>query len=278
MSRPLRIEYPGALYHVTSRGNERKEIFLDRLDRRRFLDLLSVIVRRFGWRVYAYCLMPNHYHLLLETPRPELVRGMQQLNGIYARRFNRRHVRSGHLFGGRFHSILIERDAHLVEVARYVVLNPVRAGICKLPEDYRWSSYRATAGLEKPPAFLAADELLRVFASRPDTARRHYKHACFEPIVEDPWASLRGQIYLGSEHFAQKAIGLGNGDRLDREIPFPQRDPAPPSLAELFDSHGEQAMLIAYREHGYRIGELADHLGCHYSTVSRRLRRLEGGR
>ncbi len=275
MSRQLRIEYPGALYHVTARGNERKAIFLDDLDRRRFIELLADGVERYSWRLYAYCLMGNHYHLLLETLRPELARGMKWLNSVYVQRFNRRRGRCGHLFGERYHSVLIEKDVHFLEVARYVVLNPVRAGLCELPQEYPWSSHRATSGLEEAPDFLAIDELLARFAGTSGQARLGYRSFCLEPAIESPWANLRGQIYLGSKGFAKRAAARGLLGRGEREIPHAQREPVPLSLADLFRRHGEKAIVVAYREHGYRLCDLARHLGCHYATVSRRLRRLE---
>jgi putative transposase len=276
VSRPLRVEYAGALNHITARGNERKPIFRDEFDRSRFLALIARVVARGWWRLYAYCLMENHYHLLLETTRPELIRGVQQLNGSYAQGFNRRHGRSGHLFGGRYHAILVERDRHLLEVARYIVLNPVRAGICEAPEDYRWSSYRATIGLESEPPGLAVRELLELFGSDASSASRHYQSFVADGIEADPWRSLRGQIYLGSKAFAAQAARRGRLEIPDAEVPRVQQDPVPPTLTELFAAHGEKAIVVAYRAHGYRLRELAKHLGIHYSTVSRRLQRIEG--
>ncbi len=278
MSRQLRIEYAGALYHVTARGNERKPIFLDDLDRRRFLELLADGIERYSWRLHAFCLMGNHYHLLLETLRPELARGMKWLNSVYVQRFNRRRGRCGHLFGERYHAILIEKEAHFLEVARYVVLNPIRASLCELPQEYPWSSYRATSGLEAVPDFLTVDELLSRFARTSNQARLAYRSFCIEPTTESPWKKLHGQIYLGSESFAEGAAAHGFLDKGEPEIPLVQREPAPPSLARLFREHGETAIVIAYREHGYRLRELAEYLDCHYATVSRRLRRLELGR
>ena len=136
MARPLRLEFPGAVYHVTSRGNARAAIFLDDEDRPIFLGVLGAVVARFGWLCHAYCLMDNHYHLLLETPDPNLSRGMRQLNGVYTQRFNRRHGRVGHVLQGRFKAILVDRDGYLLELARYLVLNPVRAGRVKDPGRY----------------------------------------------------------------------------------------------------------------------------------------------
>ena len=157
MARPLRLEYEGALYHVTSRGNARESIFLDEGDRSRFLEILADVVDRYGWICHAYCLMTNHYHLLIETPSAGLSRGMQLLNGVYTQWVNRRHDRVGHLLQGRFKAILVEKESHLLELARYVVLNPVRAKMVRSVRAWRWRSYRATAGQTEVPEFLTVD-------------------------------------------------------------------------------------------------------------------------
>ena len=141
MARPLRMQYAGALYHVTSRGNARHAIFRDDFDRKVFLDLLETVTEDFHWLCHAYCLMANHYHLVIETPEANLSSGMRQLNGVYTMRFNRRHRTVGHVLQGRFKAILIQRESHLLEVCRYVVLNPVRAEGVKRPEEWKWSSY-----------------------------------------------------------------------------------------------------------------------------------------
>ena len=133
MARPLRIEFEGALYHVTSRGNARQHIFLHDSDRKKFFDVLADVVERFQWICHAYCLMDNHYHLVIETPEANLSRGMRQLNGVYTQVFHRRHGRVGHLFQGRYKAILVEKESYLLELAKYVVLNPVRAGLVSYP-------------------------------------------------------------------------------------------------------------------------------------------------
>jgi putative transposase len=163
MPRPPRIQAPGALYHINSRGNRREPIYLDERDRRIFLSLLGQVVRRYEWLCLSYCLMDNHFHLLLETPKPNLSAGMQRLKGAYGRWFNDRYGLVGHLFQGRFHSELVAGDEHLLEVGRYIVLNPVRAGLARRAEDWPWSSYSATIGPRRPPAFLSVESLLQHF-------------------------------------------------------------------------------------------------------------------
>ena len=160
MARPLRLEFPGAIYHVTARGNARNAIFLDDEGRALFLGCLGEVVARLGWRCHAYCLMDNHYHLLIETPEGNLSRGMRQLNGVYTQCFNRRHGRVGHVFQGRFKAIVVDRDSYLLELCRYVALNPIRAAMVAQIEHYAWSSYPATMGLAECPAWLETDWVL----------------------------------------------------------------------------------------------------------------------
>ena len=149
MTRPLRIEYPNAVYHVTSRGNARNKIFLGDQDRENFLAVLDAVVKRYNWLCHAYCLMDNHYHLMIETPDANLSRGMRQLNGVYTQKYNWWHSKTGHIFQGRYKAILVEKENYLLELCRYVVLNPVRANMVDKPEEWKWSSYGATAGLTK---------------------------------------------------------------------------------------------------------------------------------
>ncbi len=170
MPRRHRFQAPGAIYHLTSRGTEGRDIFLDDLDRRVILAELEVVVLDLDWVCPAYCLMTNHFHLLIQTPEANLAVGMHRLNSAYANYFNRRHDHVGHLFQSRYSAEVIERESHLLESCRYVVLNPVRAGICRQPGRWQWSSYRATAGYVPPPPFLAADWVLGQFGHAPRRA------------------------------------------------------------------------------------------------------------
>jgi REP element-mobilizing transposase RayT len=197
MGYPRRIEFPGALYHVTSRGAARAPIYQDAHDREVFLDLFADAVARWDWRCHAYCLMTNHFHLVVETTSPTLATGMQQLNSKYARAFNRRHERVGHLFESRYRAIIVERDSHLLEVARYVVLNPVRAGACREPGAWPWSSYRATAGAEPVPAFLTVDALLGLLQPSGRRARMRYRAFVADAPRERLWRNVRDGRFLG---------------------------------------------------------------------------------
>lgn len=274
MARPLRIEYPGAVYHVTSRGNARHHIVADDRDRAQFLTLLAQVIGRFGWLCHAYCLMDNHYHLLLETPRPNLSRGMRQLNGRYTQAYNRRHQRVGHLFQGRFTAILVEKDAHLLELCRYVVLNPVRAKMVTHPRLWTWSSYRGTAGETAGPVWLTMDWVWGQFASRLREAQLRYRQFVAEGRGGPrPWDHVQGQIYLGSEAFIEQH----QPNRVIQEIPRRQTHATRPPLHAVFQRRGRETQLIAvaYRQYGYRLHEIATHLGVHYATVSRRLKQAE---
>jgi REP element-mobilizing transposase RayT len=195
MARPLRLEFPGAIYHVTARGNAQGAIFLDDHDREGFLALFARVVKRYEWVCHAFCLMGNHFHLVVETPRPSLAAGMRQLNGVYAQTFNHRHRRSGHVFGERFKSVVVEKDEHLVAAAAYVVNNPVRAGLCGAAVDWAYSSYRATAGVVAAPAFLTLDWLLSQFAGELHAAQARYRTYVAEAALRH-LGEVRGEIYL----------------------------------------------------------------------------------
>ncbi len=274
MARPLRIEYPGAVYHITTRGNAYQDIFLDAVDREKFLEILAQTIERFNWGCHAYCLMTNHYHLLIETIDPTLSRGMRQLNGVYTQAFNRRHDRVGHVFQVRYKAILVEKEAYLLELARYIVLNPVRAKMVKAPEEWNWSSYRATAGLDKAPSFLPTDWILSQFADEREKAQRLYRRFVAEGLGRSPWDDLKGQIYLGSEKFIES---VPKPQAKLKEIPREQRLLGRLPLSEIFAAAEtrDDGILAAYRDHGYTMQEIAEYLGVHYATVSRHLSKLE---
>jgi putative transposase len=211
MARPLRIEFAGAVYHVTSRGNERRPIFRTHRDRLTFLRFLGETVERFGWSVTAWVLMTNHFHLVIRTPQPNLSRGMHWLNGRYAGWYNRTHRRSGHLFQGRFHAFLIHaflnnEEAYLAEVLRYVVLNPVRAGMVASPEAYRWSSYRATGGFETAPEWLDVATVLALFERQSPSTEACYRDFVLAKVEsqERLWDKVINGIYLGTEAWAKQ--------------------------------------------------------------------------
>lgn len=228
MARPLRLEFPGAVYHVTSRGDRQESIFLDDEDRRTFLRLLSREVMQQGWWLYAYCLMDNHYHLLVETPEPGLGRGMGRLNGVYTQAFNRRYGLVGHLFQGRYKAIVVERDSYLLELCRYIVLNPVRAHLVDTPALWPWSSYPATVGTASAPEWLATDRVLRLFHKNRDAARPAYARFVAEGANgPSPWQDLTGQMFLGGDRFLEQMQGLA-AEQGAEDVPEQQRKPARP--------------------------------------------------
>jgi|SRR5687768_9225932 len=281
MARPLRIEYDGALYHVTSRGNELKAIFRDDGDRHLFLNILAQVTERFHWICHAYCLMGNHYHLVIETLDGNLSKGMRQLNGVYTQAYNRRHHRVGHLFQGRFKAILVQKESYYLEVCRYVVLNPVRAKTVKHPREWAWSSYRATGGAGQVARCLTVDELLSHFGRRRGPAQKRYREYVGEGIAGTTiWDNLEAQSLLGLEGFADALRGHATGKETLREIPKGQRLIGRASLKKLFDKTGKEKatrdrlISLAVNQHGYSQMEVARHLKLHYSTVSRLIKRV----
>ena len=175
MARQLRIEFPGAFYHVTARGNERKAVFKSIKDREKFLSYLESASNRYGAVIHAYCLMDNHYHILIETPLGNLSKIMQHINSAYTTYFNIKRKRSGHLFQGRYKSILVEVDEYAKELSRYIHLSPVRAKMVKTPEEYQWSSYSYYADKKKTPEWLYRDFILGYFGKRLSASQKNYK-------------------------------------------------------------------------------------------------------
>jgi putative transposase len=276
MARPLRIEYDGAVYHVTSRGNVRQDIFLDEGDKEEFLDILCSVVKRFNWLLHAYCLMDNHYHLLIETQDGNLSAGMRQLNGIYTQRINRRHNRVGHIMQGRYKAILIDKETYLAELSRYIVLNPVRAGMRKKPEQWKWSSYGKTAGIGEGCKCLTTDWLLGQFAKTRKIAQQRYIEFVNAGINGDkPWDKLVGQVLMGDEGFIERMKPLLEDKDKIQEIPREQRHSARPTLKKILKGKNndrealESAACEAHVRYGYRLKEIAGEIGVHYATVSR---------
>ena len=245
MSRPLRIEFPGAVYHVTSRGNERKDIFRDDVDRQIFLDLLGRCVQRYGWIVTAYVLMSNHYHLVIELTSATLSRGLHWLNGTYTQGFNKRHRRAGHLFQGRPHTPIIDKESYLLTVLRYVVLNPVRASMVPTPGEHFWSSYRSTAGLAPAPDWLRVDVALSPFCPDTTVAQAMYQDFVYAGIglSARPWDELVGGIYLGSEPWLEKVRQRVESAPRDYEHPRPQRYVGKPAMPEVVRAVAESVNL-----------------------------------
>lgn len=278
MARPLRIELAGGLYHVTSRGDRREAIYRDDRDRADWHGVLGDVCTRFNWRCHAYCQMTNHYHVVVETPDANLSKGMRQLNGVYTQQFNRRHGLVGHLFQRRFKAILVERDTYLLELARYVILNPVRAGVVPDAATWPWSSYRAMVGLSSAPTWLERDWVLGQFGRDRRQCQKRYAAFVAEGLGQaSVWEGLRHQVFLGSDHFVEQTAGAsGPAERL-REVPRAQRRPLAKPLAFFEHAYPDrrEAMASAYLSGVYTMEDIADHFGVHYSTVSRAVHRVE---
>ena len=274
MARPLRIQYDGAVYHITSRGNARKPIYKEDEDRRIFLEVLHKANSRYNWLCHAYCLMNNHYHLIIETPDGNLSQGMRQLNGVYTQLYNKRHNRVGHIFQGRYKAILIQKESHLLEASRYVVLNPVRAKAVKEPGGWKWSSYRGTAGKEKPHPCLTTDWILGQFGKKRRESEKKYSEFVIAGIGEEIWKDVKGQSILGKDEFIERFLNHVKGYGKVKEIPRSQRYIGRPGIAKLLKGAKRKKEISrkakeAVERYGYSQKEVADYLRIHYSTVSR---------
>jgi putative transposase len=281
MARPLRIEFPGAVYHITSRGNARQAIFLDDKDYSNFLEVLCSVINRYNWILHAYCLMSNHYHLLIETPEGNLSEGMRQLNGVYTQQFNRRHNRVGHVLQGRYKAILVDKDSYLLELCRYVVLNPVRAGLVKSPKEWKWSNYRDTSGYHKGIPCLTTDWILLQFGNkRKEALIRYREFVCAGLKEESPWKEVKGQLFLGGDRFIEKFKRLIEDKEDLKEIPKIQRYVTRPSLEKIFKGKRkykgleDKAVYEAHIRYGYTLREIAQYHSVHYATISRAVNRI----
>ncbi len=276
VSRPLRVEFPGAVYHITARGACDEAIFLVNEDRERFLKTLASVADRYHVLCHAYCLLDDQYHLLLETPEANLSRAMRQLNGVYGRDFSRRHRRPGQVLGGRFRAQVVEKDSYLLEFARYIVLAPVRAGLVNDPSKWRWSSYAATAGEATAPPFLAADWVPALLGQdSPSTAHARYKAFVAKGLKEDKalLEELEGRPIVGRETFAESLEPCLHDVAMLKKVAMRKRR-APPALSDVLRGTSSRAsrnerICEAYRRHGYTMKAIADFLDLHYSTVSR---------
>jgi len=277
MTRPLRIELAGGLYHVTSRGDRREAIFFDDADRRDWLEVFAQVCARFNWLCHGWCQMSNHYHLVIETVEGNLSQGMRQLNGVYTQHVNRKYERVGHVFQGRYKAILVEKEGYLLELSRYVVLNPVRAGMVSDAGQWPWSSYAAMVGDVPAPSWLTIDWLLGQFGEHRSVAVARYQDFVRAGIGLAPlWDGLRGQIYLGSDAFLSRMQALPNTS-VAAEVPHTQRRPLAKPLLEYRQDGPDPAtcMAAAYASGDYTMQAIAKAFEVHYTTVSRAVRKFE---
>lgn len=275
MSRPIRIEFPGALYHVSNHGSLQRSIVLLEADRKAFLETLGLVVKRFSWLLHSYVLLGDHYHLIVETPKPNLSKGMRQLNGVYTQYFNRTHQQEGTLFQGRFKGVLFEKDGYLLDLCRHVVLNPVRVGRSSSADKYRWSSHRAMAGLVKPPDFLHTDSVLAHFGKQGRETQRKYRQYVKDGVRQpSPLKQRSDQILLGGRDFRNEMKALLNGEKLVRR--GPKRVTRRRSLNVIFKDVSTKPRILrnqlikkAHIDHTYTLMEIGNHLGLHYTTISK---------
>ncbi|HUT91486.1 MAG TPA: transposase [Thermoguttaceae bacterium] len=258
MARPLRIEFAGALYHVMSRGNERKAIVRDDADRKKRLDWLRRTVETYGWRLYAFVVMNNHDQLFVETPEANLSAGMQHLNGSYTSYFNRRHRRVGHLLQGRFRAHLIEEEGYFLEVSRYIHLNPVRVNLVGRPEDYAWSSYPGYCRKGQAVGWVTCEPVLGEFGEDSGQARRAYGRfvrAGVEAPPKSPFAEAVGGLLLGGEAFVDRMRRLLGDRPADPSVPDMKRLQSRPPLDEVLQA---VAAHFGYEEPPWSRGRRSD--------------------
>lgn len=283
MARPLRIEYPDAYYHVTSRGNEQKEIFKSRRDREKFLSYLESAAERYGAVIHVFCLMSNHYHLLLETPEGNLSQIMRHVNGAYTTYFNVKRKRSGHLFQGRYKAILIEADEYATELSRYIHLNPVKVGIVAKPEEYEWSSYRQYTGLTGAQAWLKTGFILGFFKNK-DAYRQYVEDVIHQETANPLKGAIAGTI-LGSANFVKKVTRAWLGEtKTDRNLPAAKKL-SRPTPGEIIDMVSRQipkdeklakkvSIFFYHRFSGARLREVGERFGMSDAAVTQSSKRL----
>jgi putative transposase len=290
MARPLRITYPGAFYHVTSRGNERKDIFKSKRDREKFLEYFESAAKRYDAVIHVFCLMDTHYHLLLETPSGNLPQIMRHINGAYTTYFNVKRGRSGHLFQGRYKSILVDIDEYAKELSRYIHLNPVRAKMVKTPEEYEWSSYKFYIGEKKPPEWLYRDFILGYFGKKVSIAQTEYRKfvtAIVNKKYDDPLDEVVSSTLLGSPDFIafikDKFLSY---QKPDKNLPVLKELIDKVSLKDIFDEvesvFGKEAVLgrnvkmfLCQRYTGEKLKDIGDFFGVGESGVSQACRRVK---
>lgn len=279
MTRPLRLEFAGVLYHVTSRGDHREAIYRDDVDRLAWLETLALVCNRFNFVIHAYCQMTNHYHVLIETVEGNLSQGMRQLNGLYTQHFNRRHRLVGNLFQGRYKAILVQRESSLLELTRYVVLNPLRARMVQSLAEWPWSSHHCLVGADKTPEWLDAEWLLAQFGTTRSEALQRYVRFVMDGMGRDsPLKDVSYQLILGDEAFTARYHNEQGKDSL-RDVSKAQRRAIGWPLEEYrrqFPDRDE-AMARAYFSTAFTMAQIAEFFGISLRTVNRAVKKYEAG-
>jgi putative transposase len=291
MARPLRVQFPGAFYHITSRGNERKPVFRTDTDRKKFLGYLQSAHEKYGALVHCFCLLPNHYHLILETPRGNLSEILHHINGAYTTYFNIKRRRSGHLFQGRFKAILVEKEVYAQELSRYIHLNPVRAGLAEDPSAYPWSSYGCYVGLQKKPSWMVTRTILGYFGKDEKKAYKAYRDFVEEAMgkeARNPFREVVGSTFLCSQRYIEQVVRSGgiphNDDK--RNVPALRVLHKRPALKEIekwiegIVSREEEifrkfCLHFSHRFGGYSLEEIGAYYGMKGAAVSQAARRFQ---
>ncbi len=282
MTRPLRIQYPGAMYHIISRGIGKMTIFHNEKDWKKFIQFMDRVIKRYNWICHAYCCMGSHFHLCLETPDANMAVGMKYLNQLYSQFYNWKYQRVGPVFQGRYKSWLIEREEKFLDNCRYIVNNPVEAKMVQHPSEWPWSSFRATRGLEKVPAYLEIDFLLKHFSSSREKAQKMYEDFVMAGIgMESPLLEAKNQIFLGSDSFIAEAMQHVIGNDEMNNVPKVQKDAGSPTLEYIFaklqsisKEKRNRLILNAHDIHNHTQREIGNHLGLHPGYISRIVIRL----
>ena len=276
MARALRIEFEGALYHTINRGVGRMTIFHNDKDWQKFLSFQERVVKQFNWICHAYCLMGNHYHILIETPDPNLARGMKILNQLYSQFYNWKYQRTGTVFQDRYKAWLVDKEEKFLDNSRYIVNNPVEANMVQHPSEWLYSSFRATRGIEKAPKYLETDFLLRHFSSSRKKAQNMYEEFVLAGIgMESPLKEAKNQIFIGSDSFIRETmLRIDSKDKL-RNLPRKQRMAGRPALNEIFNAKAirskkerNNTIQAAYEVHQYHLKEIGEHLNLNPNYLS----------
>lgn len=289
MARPLRIEFADAFYHITSRGNEQKNIFKSDRDREKFLGYLESATERYSAVIHTYCLMDNHYHLFLQTPAGNLSQIMQHINGAYTTYYNMKRKRSGHLFQGRYKALLVDADAYAQELSRYIHLNPVRAGMAARPNQYKWSSYLAYIHQKSQPEWLCTEFILALFSRNTTAARKHYRgfvESMTGQEYESPLQNIFASTILGGVDFINMVRAKYIDETVaDRNLPDVKQFYKKPGIEEIIQQVERQIpadvwlskrvqLFICHRYSGQKLRDIGMHFGIGESAVSQASRRV----
>jgi REP element-mobilizing transposase RayT len=269
MSRPLRIEYPGAVYEITVRGNAGMDIFKQDDDRLLFLQNFGRVCKRFGWKCYAYCLLNSEYQLLIETPKPNLSQGMREVNGVFTQAINRKYQQRGHIFEGRFQSIVVDKKTYLAEIHRKLALMPVYKQFVDSPLEWNWSHYRGIMGKDWAPSWLSWKPFLKTFSDNTGEARRQYAEFVAKQQSQQQSFPIKARIILGSESFIEKVQNKVPQQILSEKSLKQQNLNKSLTEFQLRYKTRNEAIREAYNSGDFTLKQIGEHFKLHYTSVSR---------